>query len=379
MQPFTPTAEQAEALARISDWANDPTATKCFVLAGLAGTGKTSLMRVLRDYVGDQLIIRYLAPTNKASSVLRSKDIPAQTIHSVFYTYVGKGESGQPEFEFTPGQAGPHVLFVIDEASMIDSDTLGQLLSTRARFLFVGDHGQLPPVGNDPGLMRDADVRLETVMRQANGNEILTFAHHIRAGGDPFEFQPTRNDVLIAPPGVPLKRLPSVNVWLCWRNYTRVQLNMLMLKAHTEKGQDFPAVIPVQIRSNYHEQGIFNGEVYDCEVGMWDRQSRHPTWGVLQLPDSLLKVRFHPNNWHKEKRAAFRTKFESEGVLADYGYAITAHSSQGSEWDIVAVVDEAPDTDAARWRYTAATRAAKKLIWMPFNALPVKRTAEVVG
>ena len=49
-------------------------------------------------------------------------------------------------------------------------------------------------------------------------------------------------------------------------------------------------------------------------------------------------------------------------VLADYGYAITVHKSQGSEWDKVLVVDEQCQMwEAKRWRYTAITRAASEL------------------
>jgi ATP-dependent exoDNAse (exonuclease V) alpha subunit len=49
----------------------------------------------------------------------------------------------------------------------------------------------------------------------------------------------------------------------------------------------------------------------------------------------------------------------------DYGYAITAHKSQGSEWLKVLVVEEKFPFDKlehARWLYTAATRASEKLV-----------------
>lgn len=46
----------------------------------------------------------------------------------------------------------------------------------------------------------------------------------------------------------------------------------------------------------------------------------------------------------------------------DYGYCITCHKSQGSEYEKVLVVEEVlKSTDHARWLYTACTRAAKKL------------------
>lgn len=48
-----------------------------------------------------------------------------------------------------------------------------------------------------------------------------------------------------------------------------------------------------------------------------------------------------------------------------YGYAITGHKSQGSEWDKVLVIEEGfpyKEEEHKRWLYTVATRAAKKLV-----------------
>ena len=47
-----------------------------------------------------------------------------------------------------------------------------------------------------------------------------------------------------------------------------------------------------------------------------------------------------------------------------YGYAISCHKSQGSQWDSVVVIDESKTfgKEANRWLYVAITRASKKLI-----------------
>jgi exodeoxyribonuclease-5 len=47
----------------------------------------------------------------------------------------------------------------------------------------------------------------------------------------------------------------------------------------------------------------------------------------------------------------------------DYGYVLTVHKAQGSQWDDVVLFDESfafPDS-RERWLYTGVTRAAKKL------------------
>ena len=47
----------------------------------------------------------------------------------------------------------------------------------------------------------------------------------------------------------------------------------------------------------------------------------------------------------------------------DFGYVLTVHKAQGSQWDDVVLFDESfafPDS-RERWLYTGVTRAAKRL------------------
>jgi exodeoxyribonuclease-5 len=47
----------------------------------------------------------------------------------------------------------------------------------------------------------------------------------------------------------------------------------------------------------------------------------------------------------------------------DYGYVLTVHKAQGSQWDDVVLFDEsfAFQESRARWLYTGVTRAARRL------------------
>ena len=63
----------------------------------------------------------------------------------------------------------------------------------------------------------------------------------------------------------------------------------------------------------------------------------------------------------------YRSKFlkGSEPIEFNYGYAITGHRAQGSEWEKVLVFEESfpfDKTEHARWLYTTATRASQKLV-----------------
>lgn len=350
---------QQSALDAIYDWLADDAGEQIFVLAGLAGTGKTTVMR----HLGRELILRavaavFLAPTNKAAAVLRSKGVEARTIHSTFYRPVEQdGADAPPVFEFFPDVVRSLDLVVIDEASMVDSDIMDDLRSTGVPILLVGDHGQLPPVKGDPKLMRNPTVVLSQIHRQGDGNPIIDFAHHVREGHSPFDYEFTTPDLQIYRSSMPA--VPEVDVWLCWTNATRIGLNASMLQALGGR----PPQIQVQLRSNIPHAGIYNGEVYTVDV---------VSWGVQGMPEEVrfpsgFRTKCHPGQWNRPQPLPFRS--DSRAHL-DYGWAITVHSSQGSEWGRVAVIDEAPFEHAERWRYTAATRASKQLYWIALEALP---------
>jgi len=62
-----------------------------------------------------------------------------------------------------------------------------------------------------------------------------------------------------------------------------------------------------------------------------------------------------------EAELAYPIRRESDEF--DYGYALTVHKAQGSQWDAVLLFDEsyAFREHRARWLYTGLTRAAKRL------------------
>lgn len=68
-----------------------------------------------------------------------------------------------------------------------------------------------------------------------------------------------------------------------------------------------------------------------------------------------------------DRRVRDRALLDSPGIVqADFGWCITAHKAQGSEWESVAVLSERmrwdSPADRNRWLYTAITRAADSLL-----------------
>jgi len=345
---FALNAEQQAAVAQVLAWAESSNPNR-FVLAGLAGTGKTTIVKHLLETRKD-LFRAVLAPTGKAAYVLQQKGVAATTIHRFCYTLAGESAKG-PEFDFVGILKGRGVI-VVDEASMIDSRVLGDLLHSGARFLLVGDHGQLPPVGHDPGIMRTPNVRLETICRQAQGDPILTLAHAVRKGAHPHSFLGQ---------GI-VKRAeehedgPESATVLVGSNEARCNLNRQMRQTCAlDQG-----IEKVLVLRNDYGQELFNGQVLDVEVRERDDHG-HPVSGIYDGH----RIWFWDQGWLQPK-PDFQDFDRGSGLIAaDYGYALTVHKAQGSEWDRVEVLEDCtPGGDANRWRYTAITRAKKHLTYL---------------
>ncbi len=216
--PFEPTHQQAEALYRLSEFLHKDCTADAFVLKGAAGTGKTSLVKAVVDYLSEQKVCTVLAaPTGRAAKVLGHKtQTLAHTLHHTLYVplpHVQKeGEEAIDERVYMRLReivAGPYSIFVVDEASMLsdqnDDDELfctpNSLLHDLLRFVkgcnasskivFIGDSYQLKPikgesVGLDADYLRNThrldvqEAELTEVKRQDEGSEVLRVATDIR-------------------------------------------------------------------------------------------------------------------------------------------------------------------------------------------------------
>lgn len=362
-------SDQQRAMAKISAWISSP--TKTITLAGLAGTGKTTLIKeVVRKVRGKASVCAF---TGKAAHVLTQKGVKASTMHSLIYTpAVICGKCGSPCTQdeaatkcfcsspdprdgFAKRPILPHPLVIVDEASMVNRILLQDLESFDVKILYVGDHGQLEPVGDDPGLMANPDIKLEKIHRQAAGSPIIQFAHHVRVGKAPRTF---------GADAVVTRRIPSdfhlFDAILCAYNKTRVLAN-----ERVRQRLGFDTALPqpgerlICLRNN-RDIGVFNGQLANLE-----KVSQRG--GQLQLDvtdDTGQRISDIP---------ALAAQFGAEKTLRDippdislwdFGYAMTVHKSQGSEWDRVLVLEQISRLwSAPRWRYTAATRAAKHLTY----------------
>lgn len=190
-----------------------------FILKGYAGTGKTTMVKVIADYLSQNQYVHLMAPTGRAARVLAAKtDRLAVTIHKAIYEkacVVSKNvkDVAESEFKFVfpvrKNEYGGKIVAIVDEASMVCSrkiehelfvfgtDNLMEDLLDFVRpdfggkVIFVGDPAQLPPVGeNESNALKASyfeerglkvvEVELTEVLRQKDDSVILKNAMMIR-------------------------------------------------------------------------------------------------------------------------------------------------------------------------------------------------------
>ena len=385
-------------LGAVRDWHEDDDDMP-FLAQGYAGTGKTYLAQHIAGEMG--LGAAYLAPTGKATAVLRSKVADAHaitTIHGAIYAPVVKDPERYAELEqlcetetrrrlvekyrremrnlAQPGWScrkgfvwqhenweGQHgkpkgacKLIVVDEASMVGARVGEDLMKLARRHdlrvVAIGDFAQLPPIG-DTAFFSEANCiaapEMDEIVRQRAGSPILDLATHVRHGdrpipgdhGDELRVYPTDwNDRIY-------------DQIICGRNVTRHKINDSFRAAFGHSRKLPQPGEPMIVLRNNHGLKIVNGDVFrvvDCE-----RADDGALWLRGQFDDSRAI-------WFAAVREEDGEPKNGETPVG-YAYAITCHKAQGSEFDSVLVFDESRvfGRDASRWRYTAITRARQHL------------------
>jgi exodeoxyribonuclease-5 len=365
MPQFSPA--QDDALKAVGDWlkakpGGNGTA-QVFRLFGFAGTGKTTLAKHLADHADGE--VKFAAFTGKAASVMRGKGCRgASTIHSLIYRARESGEE-IPSFDlWEEAPASKAELIIIDECSMVDAELGRDLLSFGVPLLVLGDPAQLPPIQGG-GFFTEAepDAMLTEVHRQAQDDPIIRLSMDIRAGEylEPGRYGETE---VVAKHNLDPQRVLEADQVLVGRNATRRSYNS---RIRMRRGLDDPMPAAgdklVCLRNN-RKKGLFNGALWTVK----ERGGRKTGIMTMRLlPDDEtgargVKVSVRPECFSGgiEQIDWARRKPYDE---FDYGYVLTVHKAQGSQWDDVVLFDESfafPDS-RERWLYTGVTRAAKKL------------------
>lgn len=353
--------QQDQALSDVSRWLKGRGA-QVFRLFGYAGTGKATLARHLAENIDGSVC--FAAFTGKAALVMRARGCEgARTIHSLIYRPKDI-DTEEPSFVLNDdSDAANAQLIVIDECSMVDEELGRDLLSFGKPVLVLGDPAQLPPVKGG-GFFTEAepDVMLTEIHRQAEDNPIVRMSMDVREGQT---LKPGRygDSSVIRRADIETSAVTAADQLLVGLNKTRRAYNrrmreLLGFKAITPEAGDKLVCL-----RNDRTKGLLNGSLWRVKTTANLRRGRlrmtvAPEEDQTRKPQRIGVV---PQFFESEEEVPFSLRKNSDEF--DYGYALTVHKAQGSQWDDVIVFDEsfAFREHRHRWLYTAVTRAAEKL------------------
>jgi exodeoxyribonuclease-5 len=361
-------------------------------IAGYAGTGKSTLIQFIIEALElEPEDVAYVTLTGKAASVLRQKNCPnAMTAHRLLYHAVRQKDGS---FIYKPKDKleEDYKLIIVDEISMLPVGLWHRLLSHRIPIIACGDPFQIPPINpnEDNHVLDKPHVFLDEIMRQAKESEIIRLSMGIRE----YKYVPLHKGPevqIIAPKDV----IPAMNHWadqiIVGTNKMRNQINQQM---RLELGRGtLPEVGDKviccrncwDIMDWSYNNALTNGTIgYLDEFILSERQ--YPKLFLPSAPilDAVVKgemaekysvnidqtalmtgEKFYTPA-QEFQIAAFKEYKGTEPIEFNYGYAITGHRAQGSQWNKVMVYEERfpfGKEEHARWLYTCVTRAASRLV-----------------
>ena len=368
---------------------------KYTTISGYAGTGKSTLVKFAIAALGvREDRVAYATFTGKAAEVLRKKgNTGACTLHKLLYDHFPKPGGG---FIRKPKTSLDYDVVVVDEVSMAPKSMIDMLLSHRVYVIFLGDPFQLPQINKDEShdILENAHIFLDEVMRQAAESEIIQISMKIR-NGEPIDFMKGKEVIIIPKSELVEGHLTWADQILCGTNATRENINRQMREIYGFSGlpQDGEKMICLR---NYWDDCADNG---DALVNGTTGILRNPFETFRMIPNyipidnhrmDVIQGDFVTSDGSTFNSVEMDKKLLIDGVkcitdgkilfrlgklknkIGDivprefaFGYAITTHKAQGSEWDKVLVIEEKfpfSKEEHARWLYTAVTRASERLV-----------------
>jgi exodeoxyribonuclease-5 len=252
-------------------------------------------------------------------------------------------------------------LLVVDEVSMVDEKIGKDIESFQKKVLVLGDPAQLPPVRGG-GYFTDCkpDVLLTEIHRQALDNPLLQWATLARKGevipyGDLGLAKKFRRDLITD------DWLSKAGQILVGKNETRHDLNKRIRKQLGFVGaypQNHDRMVMLM---NENRLGVLNGTIFRAiksELAEYDTNVLY--MDIMYEKEHLRGLKFDAGPFTGKECQPGRSVLQ-----ADYGYALTVHKAQGSQWPSVVVYDDGfakrESSMRNRWLYTAITRAEKQL------------------
>lgn len=396
------TADQKNADSLIKDWYYNST-RQVFVLAGYAGTGKSTLLKYsITETLGliPNQSVAFVTPTGKAATVLIRQGISATTLHRLIYQSITQeteievnGKKIKIEklsFKRRENIDKSIKLIVLDEASMVSDDVMYDLLQFGVKMIICGDNAQLPPVEGLNTYLKEPDFTLRQIVRQQLDNPIIKLSQMAREGiYIPYGRYGDSVSVLNKRFFTGEKRrhcLTTADQIICGINKTRTAINneirsMLNRGPFPESGDKLICTLNnwEQFIDSDFRFNLVNGIIgtvynpfYDSSTGIGFMQFKVDFLDEL-CPEALpFDTGIFTDGRYIYKHGDYFASYDEDGEPSgaytlnrfEYGYCISCHKAQGSEFDNTVIFDEsyAFKEDRNRWLYTAITRTKKKLL-----------------
>lgn len=363
---------------------------KYCVISGYAGTGKSTLIKFITAALNiDENDVVYTSLTGKATQVLLKKgNKNISTLHKLLYTWRPLPNGGYLK---TKVESIPYQIVVVDEVSMVPKSLLLDLMQYDCYIIMCGDPYQLPQITKEDAhtFLDNPHIFLDEVMRQAAESEIIRLSMDIR-NQKPLVRNVGQEVLVLDKSELNTGMLTWADQIICAKNETRFSINMQM-KEILGTGKLPAEGDKIICLRNYWETlsdtklPLVNGTIgYISNI--YESFIQYPQFlGGIKVP--YLGVNFQSDSDDIYKIDIDKTKLIEEKNLLDwktsyrinknfryknsiplefaYGYAITCHKAQGSEWDKVLVIEENfpfAVEEHSRWLYTAVTRASEKLV-----------------
>lgn len=383
------------------------TSARVGILTGSAGTGKSfTAAAYLKSLKGGYLVA---APTGKAAARLRTEGIPATTIHTLLVPGRNGHDSGGWGFFYNQNNPLPCSQLLVDEAPMVGTDIMRDLLAAvrpGTRVLFLGDPNQLPPVGHGRPVY---DMLNSHVVPHGHLSEVHRYAGRIARvanaikDGKPWspsdaidlEIKPPENLRHVEAGNAPaiLKALPELIERMRARGFDAIE-DVQVICGVNDRGQlsrkllnaglqgilnpdgERDAAVPFRVGDKIiclrnHTRKIERNEDVARENRVYHNNDYDPDEekhiyianGELGRITGLVKSKDGKKATGVTARFLGRTVKIGKDSFGDFdlAYAVTCHKFQGAQSPVVIVIaDEGASQVASRaWWYTAITRAGQ--------------------
>lgn len=397
-----------------------------YLIDGSAGTGKSSSVQTLVRETRAKVAMT--APTNKATKVLREMAdqelegarVDTSTIYSLLGLRLDSSGEVRTISAWEGGsRASEYDLVVVDEASMVNSSLFGHICRSAqedgVKYLFMGDHAQLPPVGEAESEAMKIRYRrgLSKVMR--HDNQILALATHLRdcqttlsnprivtdcdenGGVYAINYKKMRqraceaftSDSYLANPG-------SIKV-IAWRNATVQMYNELIREAmygskvasesKFQVGERVVVCQPIMVEGSMEMATDEEGTVEQIDI------MPHPIYRHLTCYKLQVEPEYGDTGWvacwvihesseraykqllgdlsdaAKSRRGSWQAFWDAKEAIHDIRpcHAITAHRSQGSTYesvfvDVGDIMANRNKLEALQCAYVACSRPRRILV-----------------